>query len=257
MNLPTAALHRPVTTVMVFISFVVFGAIAAKLLPLEKWPELDVPFVLVQVPYPNSTPADTERDIARPLEESLATLTKLKHLYTNASADQVTIAMEFDWKEDVSVRTVEIREKLDAVRGQLPDDVRAINLLKFNTTDAPLLTLRLSSERNLDNAWDLLQRNLVKPLERVDGVARVDLQGVEQPEVRILLDPSRIEAHQVNLLDLNQRLQQANFSASAGQIDSLEGRLRVKPIGEFRSVDEFRNFPINDDGLRLEDVATV
>jgi len=241
---------------MAFVSLVAVGVISARLLPLEFFPELDIPFVLVQVPYPGSTPDEVEQEITRPVEEVLATLSDVKQLSSTSAADMATFQIEFDWGEDVAIKAVEARERIEAVRDQLPDDVRRIQVLKFNTADQPVLTLRISSERDLSNAYDMIMRTLIRPLERIEGVARVELQGLEPKEVNIELIADRVNAHRVDLQALQRQLSEVNFSISAGMLTDSGMRYRVTPRGEFSNVDQYRNLLIGD-GLRLGDIAEV
>jgi HAE1 family hydrophobic/amphiphilic exporter-1 len=231
------ALKRPVTIIMVFVSMVAVGLVSARLLPLEYFPALDVPFIGIQVPYQGSTPQEVEREITRPVEEVLATLSGIKRLESTSSSDGAFIEVVFEWGEEVAVKAVEARERVEAIRDQLPADVRRINVFKFNLTDQPVLRLRISSERDLSGAYDLLMRKLVRPLERIEGVARVELQGIEPREVRIELIADRVISHNIDLIDLQRQLQQVNFSDSAGLIRDNDMRYRVNPKGEFRSME--------------------
>jgi len=251
------ALSRPVTIVMVFVSMVAVGLIASRLLPLEYFPAVDVPFIAIDIPYSGSTPKEVEREITRPVEEVIATLSGIKRLESNSSSTGAHLEIQFDWGTDVAVKAVEARERVEAIRNQLPGDVRRINVLKFNFTDQPLLTLRISSERDLSTAYDMLMRRLVRPLERIPGVARVEFQGIEPREIRIELEADQVAGHGIDLIDLQHRLEQVNFSDSAGLIRDKQIRYRVNPRGEFRSIEEIRDLVITDDGLRLGDIANV
>ncbi|MGB0513563.1 MAG: efflux RND transporter permease subunit, partial [Wenzhouxiangellaceae bacterium] len=244
------SIRRPVTITMAFVSLMAIGLLAARLLPLEYFPELDVPFVLVQVPYPGSTPDEVEQEITRPVEEVLATLNGIQRLQSTSSADQASFQIEFDWSEDVAIKAVEARERIEAIRDQLPEDLRRIQVFKFNTADQPVFTLRISSERDLSNAYDMIMRTLIRPLERIEGVARVQLQGLEPKEIRIELDADRVNAHRIDLQALQTQLRQVNFSTSAGMLTDSGTRYRVTPRGEFDSVDQYRDLVIGD-GLRL------
>ncbi len=257
MSLVELSLKRPVTTVMVFISLVVVGLLAAVRLPLEFLPEVDAPFVFVMIPYAGSTPEEIERTITRPAEEALATLPGIKRINSNSRADAAEIFIEFGWDTQVGVAAVEARERIEAIRKELPSDLQRIFVLKFSTADQAVLSLRISSGSDLTNAYDLLERKLKRPLERLPGVARVELNGVEQPEVQIELMADRVTAHGVDLAELNQRLRNSNFSTSAGLISEGDMRFRVQPIGELGSLDEIRGLVIADNGLRLADVANV
>lgn len=257
MSIAERAIRRPITTLMMFVCAVVVGIAAARLLPLEQFPELDIPFVGIQLPYPGATPEEVERLLARPAEEVLATLSGIKRMNSESRSDGATVFMEFDWGADVGIRAVEAREKIESIRDQLPGDLRRINVFKFNTTDQPVLTIRISSERDLSNAYDLLDRNLKRPLERVPGVGRVNLYGVEPKELRIELISDRVAAHNVDLIELAQQLRESNFSASAGLITDGETRFQVNPQGEFRSLEQVQNLVIDQNGLRLSDIAHV
>ena len=257
MHLAELSLKRPVSTVMFFISLTVIGLIAAFRLPLEFMPAADAPFAFVQIPYPGSTPQEVERTITRPAEESLATLSGVKRMFSTSSADSAQIFMEFDWSADSTIKASEARERIDAIRDELPDDLQRYFVFKFSTGDQPVLRVRIASEQGLEGSWDLIDRKLKRPIERLPGVARVDVSGVGRPEVAIDLLPDRIAAHNIALNDLNRRLQAANFSVSAGVISDSGSRFRVQPIGEFGSLDDVRGLPIDDRGLRLGDIAEV
>lgn len=257
MHLAELSLKRPVSTVMLFVSLTVIGLIAAFRLPLEFMPAVDAPFAFVQIPYPGSTPQEIERTITRPAEESLATLSGVKRMFSNSGADNAQIFMEFDWSADPAIKASEARERIDAIRDELPDDLRRYFVFKFSTGDQPVLRVRIASAQGLENSWDLIDRKLKRPIERLPGVARVDVSGVGRPEVAIDLHPDRIAAHNIALNDLNRRLQAANFSVSAGVISDGGNRFRVQPIGEFGSLEDIRALPINERGLRLGDIADV
>ncbi|MCC6593102.1 MAG: efflux RND transporter permease subunit [Xanthomonadales bacterium] len=258
MTLAEIALKRPITTVMLFISCVVFGLLSARLLKLEFFPELDAPFILVQVPYPGATPKEVEREIVRPLEESLATVSGIDNMSANADENGATFFLVFDWDRNIKVKLSEVRERVDAARAELPSDIQRIQVLKFSTNDEPVLQVRLSSTTgNLLDAYDLLERRIKRPLERIPGVAAVELSGVEPNEVRIDLLPERIAAHNVDLNQLSQRLSSANFATSAGLIHDGEHRYRVQPVGELRSLREYENLVVGAAGLRLKDIAEV
>jgi len=251
------AMNRPVTIIMVFVSMVAVGLVSSRLLPLEYFPAVDIPFIILDIPYQGSTPEEVEREITRPAEEVIATLSGIKRLESTSTANGSRLEVVFDWGTDVATKAVEARERVEAIRDQFPSDVRRINVLKFNFTDMPVLTLRISSERDLSTAYDMLMRSLVRPLQRLPGVARVDFQGIEPREIRIELIADRVIAHGIDLVELQAQLSQVNFSDSAGLIRAGDTRYRVNPRGEFRSIDEIRDLVISRDGLRLSDIAEI
>jgi HAE1 family hydrophobic/amphiphilic exporter-1 len=252
------SLRRPVSTIMLFVSLFVIGVIAAARLPLEAFPEVSPPFIFIQLPYTSSTPEEVERTILRPVEEALATMTGVKRINANARADGAQVFMQFsDWERDVAIAASEARERIDAIRDELPDDLQRYFVFKFSTTDQPVLRVRLASESDLTGAYALIDREFKRRLERIPGVARVDVSGAPPNEVEIAVQPDRLTAHDLGLNDLTTRLQAVNFSLSAGQIEDGGRRLRVQPIGELGDLQELRDLPIGKDGLRLSDIAEV
>jgi HAE1 family hydrophobic/amphiphilic exporter-1 len=257
MTLAELSLKRPVTAIMFFVSLLVIGLIAAFRLPLEGMPDVQFPFLMIDLPYPGSTPAEVERTITRPVEEALSTLNGIQHMNSISRADGADVFIQFKWGVDSAVRAVQARERIDAIRAELPSDFTRYLVQKFASSDEPMLQIRISSARDLSNAYELLDRKLKRPLERLPGVARVQIQGVAPPQVQIEIAADRLTAAGVSLNDLYQRLNEANFSASAGRVEEGRVRYQVQPEGEWRSLDDIRNLPLDGKGLRLGDIAKV
>ncbi|MCX7555311.1 efflux RND transporter permease subunit [Xanthomonadaceae bacterium JHOS43] len=259
MNIVETSLRRPVTVVMFFVSLLVIGAIASVRLPLEQFPEINAPFLAVSLPYAGSTPQEIERTLVRPVEEALATLPGIKRMRAQARADGGFIFLEFsDWDRDIAIAATEARDRIDAIRDELPDDFQRYFVQKFSTSDDPVLRMRLASEtRDLTASYDLIDRGLKRRLERLPGVARVEISGAPPNEVEIALDPDRLTAHGVGLNELAGRLQAINFSVSGGSIDEAGRRLRVQPMGELSDLSQLRDLVLDARGLKLSDVADV
>jgi len=212
------------------------------------------------VPYANSTPEQVERLIVRPLEETLGSVKGLKQMWASCDNDGGRVRLEFEWGHEMGLARVEVREKIDRVRRELPDDVREIYVTgswDARDADEPILEGRLSSKLDLSESYDLLERKIVKPLERIPGVAQVRLDGVNPKEVRINLHVANLEAHGVDIRDVIGTLRTSNFDQSLGEIKEPETRYTLRTVGTFQSLDEIRNLVLREDGLRLSDVADV
>jgi HAE1 family hydrophobic/amphiphilic exporter-1 len=257
MNLTQIALRRPITTMMVFTCLVVVGMIAAGLLPLEFFPEVEYPHISVRIPYPGATPEEVERQIIRPVEEVVATIAGIKRMDSDSYENGAWIHIEFKWGEDIKLKAMQIKEKIDGIRHQLPDDLERFYVRQYSYSDWEMLNLRISSNRDLSNSYDMLNRNLKRRLERINGVAQIDLYGVEKKEIRIQLLADRITAHHVDLNRLSQILRRSNFSVTAGRITDANRRFAVRPIGEFQSIDEIGELIVGDHNLRLQDIANI
>ena len=257
MKITEFSLRRPVTSIMIFVSFVVVGIISSRMVPLEYFPDISFPGAYISVPYPNSTPQEVERNITRPIEEAIATISGLEEISSTSSEDQAGIFVRFKMGSDIGLKAMEVKEKIDGIRNQLPDDMERFFINKFSAQDNPMMNLRISGSRDLSDAYDLLDRNLKQRIERINGVAKVDLYGVEKKQIRIELIPERLEAHNIDINQLSGELRSSNFSKTAGKVEEAGKRYLVRPIGEIGSVEEFRDLVIAEGNLRLGDIATV
>ncbi len=258
MQLPRLAVTRPITTAMILISVLVLGGIALFRLPLAYLPEVDVPFIGVQIPLPNSNPMQVEREIVKPVEEVLATLPSVKTLNSEATADEAQFFLEFDWGRDLDVARMQVSEKMDQVKPQLPANIGEIIIFSFNTNDIPVVQARVSAKGvDLSENYDLIEARILNRLRRVPGVARVTLDGVEPKEINIDLVLARVREHDVDVGQLIEQLQGASSNLVLGQIEAGGLRFTARALGEFTSVEEIGNLRINQDGLRLRDIAEL
>lgn len=250
------ALRRPVTTLMIFAAVAVIGAVAARMLPLEQYPDVTLPFMGISIPYAGSTPEEVEQLIVHPVEEALATLPGIDEIRSTATESEAMFEIRFAWGADVEAASFELRSKLDSIRDQLPRTANRIQIFTASLADQPIVTIRLSGEGDLSERYEVLERHLKRPIERIDGVARVELAGVEPREVRILVDSGRLAAHGIDVRQLVSLLERSNFSVSAGHLTGADQRLSVRPIGELRSLEDVRNLVIVGN-VRVGDVAQV
>lgn len=258
MSIAELSIKRPVSAIMLFVSLTVIGLIAAFRLPLEAFPEVSPPFIFVQLPYVGSTPEEVERTVLRPVEETLSTMPGIKRMDTSANADGAQLFIQFsDWERDVAIAASDARERIDAIRDDLPDDLQRYLVLKFSTTDQPVLRVRLASDLDLAGSYDMIDREFKRRIERIPGVARVDISGAQANEVEIAINQDRLTAHNLGLNDLTTRLQAINFSVSAGTITDGGSRLRVQPVGELTDLQQLRDLVIGNNGVRLSDIAEV
>ena len=251
------AMHRPVTTLVVFVALALVGLIASRLLPLEKFPDIEFPGIFIQIPYAGSTPEEIERLITRPVEEALATLSGVEEMYSTSTESQSQVFLEFGWDQSMGAKGIEARAKVDGIRHELPADIRRVFIFTGSLGDQPVLQLRISSDRDLSDSYDMLDRLLKRRIERLEGVSKVELHGVDPREIRILLDSDRLASHGVEIDQLRILLERSNFAVSAGRITDGGQRFSIRPRGEFTSVQQIRDLVIDGNNLRLRDVANV
>lgn len=251
------AIRFPVTVCMVLFSMLLMGAVSMTRIPLVLLPDINEPNINVIVPYPNSTPEQIQETITRPLEEALSTLPHVDRITSQSDSDQAIIRLLFPWGEDIEVLRSEVRERVEQVRAQLPEDVDRILVQNFNTSDIPVIEGRIASGRDLRGSYDFLDLKIKKPLERVAGVAEVEIGGVERKEIDIYLRLDDIKRYGVDVDRLFRRLDSANLNLSLGQVQDGGSRFSVVSKGTMDTLQAIRNFPVNGLGLRLQDVADV
>ncbi len=255
-SLTALAIKKPVTTLMLCLTMLLVGIASSQLLPSEKFPGIDIPEMMINAPYQASTPAEVERLVTKPLEEALSTMGGIKQLRSNSTEHGAEIGLEVEWESSLTGKAIEAREKIDAIRHLLPEDLQRVFVYQFSTADMPILTLRISSERELKNSFQLLNNYLKKPLERLLGVSKVELYGVDQKQISIRLLTERIASYDIDIKLLTQLLQKHNFIINAGSLKSKTNKIRISPKGEFTNLNDIRGLVVKEN-IYLGDIAQV
>jgi HAE1 family hydrophobic/amphiphilic exporter-1 len=243
---------------MLLLSLTVLGTVAVFLLPLDFMPVVKEPEIDIQIPFPGAHPLEALREVVKPIEEEIATIPDVKRMLANTSAGNAYMEVMFNWDVDIDIKKMEVREAVDRARPLLPDTLGHISIR--GDTDggsAQVLAGRISAERNLSESWDLLDRRIGRPLERIKGVARVDLYGVEQQQVRIDLDLDALRRHGIDGGEVLRTVNAANQDVDAGVIRGDVVRYEVRTLTRFQSAEEIAALRVGHDGLRIADVAVV
>ncbi|RMD92476.1 MAG: efflux RND transporter permease subunit, partial [Calditrichaeota bacterium] len=257
MNLPEFSVKKPITMLMLILSIVVLGILGLKRLPLTFYPQFSAPSLRINVPYPSSSPQEVERLIARPIEDIMGTLSHLDRISSTSSANNCNVRLEFTMGTDMDMASVEVRDRLDRVRPQLPEDVDRIFIRRWQTSDIPVLGLSLAWEGSNDELYEIVNKVLVPRIERVEGVANVDIGGIDERVVQVELDLEKMRAHHLDFFNLARSLRTNNVNIAGGTIIDGGRKFNVRTIGEFRTVEEIAQVPISGTHLVLGDVATV
>ncbi len=257
MSLPRFAVRRPVTTGMIVVAAIVMGGLSLARIPLDMFPSFERPVINVTVPYPDASPSEVERRIVRPLEESLGTVRRLDAIRSTASQNRARVELEFQPGTDMDLAALEVRERVEQVRRELPADVQRIDMRRFSSDEQPVVRGALSWEGDPGLLTELVERRVEPALLQIPGVAQVDFSGLEAREVSIELDQDRMRAQGITLGQISTALQRGNQDYSAGEVDLAGTRFLVRAEGQITTADEFESLPLNEAGVRLGDVATV
>jgi HAE1 family hydrophobic/amphiphilic exporter-1 len=182
----------------------------------------------------------------------------LKTLSSYSGADGADFELEFTWGDDLDIVRMQVSEKMDQVRGALPPDIGEIRIFSFNTNSIPVIEGRISASGvDLSANFDLLESRVLNPIRRVPGVARVDLNGVAPREINIDLILAAVKQHDVDVNRLITRLRGATSHLVLGQVDDDGRRFNARALGAFESVQAIGDFPVDERGLKLSDIAEI
>ncbi len=264
MTLSEVAIRRPVFITMMAIGLAVLGIIAYRRLGTDLYPDVKFPIVTVVVPYPGASPEDVERQIVKPVEDAIVGVNGLDRMNGIARDNVGIVAVMFKLDTDFDSANNEVRQKIDAISGQLPAGAEKPVISKADIGAAPILVYAASGPQSSDQVRRITEDQIKPALEKLEGVAKVEVLGGREREVHVDLDPARLESFSLSPLAIVQKLEAENATIPAGHYDAGQGgskEVGVRTVGEFANADEVRNAVLfaGPDGriVRVGDVATV
>jgi HAE1 family hydrophobic/amphiphilic exporter-1 len=255
--LPRFSLDRRVTVLVLFLTTIVIGAVATLGIPAELLPSgFEAPFLRVTIPYPDAPPNEVLEKVTRPLEDELSTIRGLDTLITYSSHGSATAFIKLKQGTDVAIAYREIRDRIERARPEFPDEIDHTYIRKHSSSDLPVMVVGVSVEKAVADPYELVQRGIIQRLNRVDGVAQVDLDGMEEKEILIELDRDRTGAAGLNIYEVAQDLAADNFSMSSGTVFEGSRKLLLRSVARYASIDALRERRVGG-SARLGDIADI
>ncbi|HSH45733.1 MAG TPA: efflux RND transporter permease subunit, partial [Longimicrobiales bacterium] len=239
------------------VTTIIVGMISLSRISLDLWPSFERPVIRVTVPYPDASPTEVERKIVRPLEEELGTVRRLENITSTASQNRGRLELEFQAGTNMDMASMEVRERAELARRRLPEDVDRINLGRWGTDDQPVLRGALAWDGDPGELTELIERRVEPAIMSVPGVAAAEFNGLEEREVTVELDQSRMQSMGVTVTQISQALSRGNQDVSAGELELGDTRFLVRAEGSFQRPEEIAELPLGAGGIRLGDVADV
>ena len=261
MNVSSWSIRNPIPGVLLFIMLSLMGLMAFKAMKIQNFPDIDLPTVTVTASLPGASPSQLETEVARKIENSIATLQGVKHIYTTVQDGSAIVTTEFRLEKPTQEAVDDVRAAVARVRSDLPGDLRDPVVTKMELAGAPILTYTVSSSRMDDEALSWFVDNAVtKQMLSVRGVGSVARVGGVTREVRVELDPARLQALNATAADISRQLRQTQQEASGGRTDVGGAEQSVRTIATVKSAEELARMEITlTDGrrIRLDQVANV
>jgi hydrophobic/amphiphilic exporter-1 (mainly G- bacteria), HAE1 family len=260
MSIYGSAVKNPVTTIMLFVAVIVFGLYSLIKLPIDFYPEMEYPAIMVFTSYPGANASDVERNVSELLEDNLNTVSDVKQIYSTSRDNVSVVTLEFEYGTSLDGAANDIRDALSMVKSYLPDGAEDPIIFKFSTNMMPILYYAITAKESYAGIQDMLKEKVVNPLNRIDGIGAVSLLGAPTREVDVNVDPRKLEAYNMTVEQIGSILGAENLNTPSGTVEMGEMSYPLRIQGEFAESDQIKNVVVgNYQGkiIRVKDVATV
>ena len=260
MFLSHASVVRPIAMTCLIIVLVLFGLSSYDKIGLDSFPDVEIPYVTVTTVYPGASPAEIEVDVAKRLEDAVGTINGLKTMKTTCMENVCQILLEFQLGESVDIAAMDVRERIDKVKKDLPAAAEAPEILKFDPNATPVITIMLTGDLPIDSIYDYADETLANKLSTISGVAEVQIAGGEQLELRVTLDTEKLSACGLSVVQVLKKLGDANVKVPVGRIRQGIQEINVTYDSEFKDFADLGSLEIGTFQKRriyLRDVAKI
>lgn len=260
MSLYSSAVKRPIMTTLCFVTVIILGLFSLAKLPIDLYPDIDTNSIMVITMYPGASAKDIEQNVTKPLENTLNSVEHLKHITSTSRENTSVITLEFEYGYDIDVLTNDVRDKLDMVASQLPDDSENPIIFKFSTDMIPICLLSVQANESMAGLYKILDDNVANPLARVDGVGSVSISGAPKREIHVYVDPNRLEAYNLSVEQIAQVIGAENRNVPGGSFDIGSNTYALRVQGEFEETSQMARIPVGSFQGRiiyLSDVARI
>jgi len=251
-------LHKTSVFVLLFI-VVIAGFVSYVGLPVESFPQIKQPYVIVSVPYVGVSPSDMETLVANPIEKKLKEISKIKKLTSSSTEGFTSITSEFETDIDIDEAVRKVREKVDQAKPDLPSDLDEPIVQEINFENIPIMRVSIVGKQSLVTLKNIAE-DLQDKIEQVPGVLDVKISGGLEREVKINVNPSRLQYYNLGLEDITKAIRNENLTIPGGSMESANLKWTVRVPGEFNSIEEMKNIvvkTINESPIYLRDLAEV
>ncbi|MCT7309038.1 efflux RND transporter permease subunit [Ralstonia wenshanensis] len=261
MNFSAWAIRKPIPSILLFILITVAGLVSFKMLSIQNFPDIDFPAVSVTASLPGATPTQMETEVTRKIEDSIASIGAIKHITSTINDGSSTTMVEFQLEKDVQEAVNDVRDAVSRIRAQLPSDVQEPVISRVTFASMPVLTYAVeASDMDAEDLSWFVDNTVNKRLLSVHGVAKVTRQGGVDREVRVQLDPVRLQALNVSAADISAQVRGMQQEAPGGRGNIGGQEQAVRTLGTVKSARELAqmDIPLSDGRrIRLSDVADV
>jgi HAE1 family hydrophobic/amphiphilic exporter-1 len=256
------SIRQPVFMTMVLIAGIVMGVFSYFRMPVDNFPNVEFPIVVVTTVYPGASPTEVEDNITEVLEEELSTIPGMDMVQSTSSEGFSLLILQFDMDQAADKVSQEVRERINILQNQLPSGAQDPVVQRFNPADQPIMRLGVADktgELTPAGLRQLVEDKVQAPLQSVANVAAVDVAGGEEREIQVRLDTQAMQARRITAQQIIGALQSENLTIPGGSVMEGEMEMSLRTPGDFQTLDDIRNVIVANRGapIYLRDVATV
>lgn len=261
MKLAEISIKRPSLVIVLFTILTLGGLLSYSMMGYELIPKFETNMVTISTVYPGASPSEVETSVTRKIEDAVGALENVKKVEASSYESLSVVMVQLNTGADVNYAMNDAQRKVNAILGDLPEDVDAPSLQKFSLDDLPIITMSVSSDKlNNKELYDLLDKKIEPIFSRVNGVAQVDLIGGQEREIQVNLDEKKMQGYGLSIADVQQAILTSNLDFPTGAIKTRASRATIRLAGKYRDIAEMNNLVVsNKNGaqVRLSDIATV
>jgi multidrug efflux pump len=260
-RLTTISLNNRNTVFLMIFLLVVFGIIAYNTMPMELFPEINMPNIFVKTVYPGNPPIDMENLITRPLEKEIHTINGIKELKSVSTQDNSDIFIEFNTNVNIDDALQDVKDAVDKSKSELPNDLDMDPLvMDFDFNEFPIININLSGDYSINELKDYAEY-LEDELEAIPEISKVEIKGLDNREIQINVDPHKLEAYEMSFSDIEDAVNFENVSISGGDLVIDKTNRSIRTVGEFVTIKEIEDIIVKEEDAKniiyLRDVARV
>jgi HAE1 family hydrophobic/amphiphilic exporter-1 len=261
MNLASISIKRPVFVSCIVVLMLVLGWMSLKKMPVDLFPDVAFPIVMVSTGYPGAGPVEVETLVSKPLEDEMSTLPGIKTLSSVNKEGISTVIAEFTLETDIKYAEQQVRDRVGSARRKLPDDITEPVIRRLDPADQPILIIALAADLPAAKLFDLADEVIRPKIEQVSQVGLVEVIGGREREIRVELDRKKLRAYEISATQVSQRIAAAGQNIPAGKVDEATMATVYRTLGEFKNVSDIEktivNFLGNDVSVTIADVGKV
>jgi len=260
MNISEFSIKHPIFVTMLILVVIVLGFISLSRLPIDLMPDITYPTLNVFTSYPNTSPAEMEQIITRPIEEALSSVPGVEEIFSVSSQGSSVVRVMFSWGTNLDEASNDIRERIDRIISRFPEEVQRPTLRKFDPAQMPVLMIGILSELDPIQVRKIIDEQISYRIERVPGVASVDIWGGYEREIQVNLFPDKVKALGLPLDLIISKIRQENIDLPAGTIEKGNYEIVIRIPGVYTNIEQIKETIVairEGAAIRIKDIASV